>query len=172
MWWRAVLGVALLSVGAAGCGTLDPPRTQRYTMSSDAMRPKLQAGEAFEARVVAAGTYKPTAGDVVVFRAPDSWERGGGYSVARVVAVGGFVIACCDVQGRVTVDGVALDEPYLGENASLDASPDMGRCVSRRFGPVTVEAGTVFLMGDSRGVSMDSRCLGTVPTDRVVAVIG
>lgn len=88
-----------------------------------------------------------------------------------MVAVEGFVIACCDIEGRVTVDGVALDEPYLGENSSIEQPPEAGRCISRRFGPVEVEAGHVFVMGDSRGISMDSRCLGALPTDRVIAVV-
>ncbi|MEV4510918.1 signal peptidase I [Dactylosporangium sp. NPDC049525] len=169
MWSRVLLGMALLS---AGCGAApELPETRRYTMSTDAMQPLLTSGQTFTAKVVAEGTYRPTVGDVVVFRAPDSWGRGSGPSVARVVAVEGFVVACCDVDGRVTVDGVALNEPYLGENSSIDAPPDAGRCVSRRFGPVTVEAGRVFVMGDSRGLSMDSRCLGALPTDRVIAVM-
>ena len=81
------------------------------------------------------------------------------------------MIACCDVDGRVTVDGVALNEPYIGEDSSLDAPPDAGHCTPRRFGPVTVEPGHVFVLGDSRGISMDSRCLGTVPNDRVIGVL-
>jgi signal peptidase I len=168
-WSRALLSVALLS---AGCGPVpSPPETKRYTMPTDAMRPTLTSGQTFTAKVVAAGAYRPTPGDVVVFRPPDSWGRGPGPSVARVIAVEGSVIACCDVEGRVTVDAVALDEPYLGENSPVDASPDASRCISRRFGPVTVEPGHVFVMGDSRGMSMDSRCLGTLPTGRVVAAM-
>lgn len=164
-----MLGAVLLT---AACGAAPQlPQIERYTMSTDAMQPLLKAGQTFKAKVVAAGTYRPTAGDVVVFRPPESWDRGSGPSVARVVAVEGFVIACCDVEGRVTVDGVALKEPYIGEDSPIDAPPDAGRCISRRFGPLTVEAGTVFVMGDSRGLSMDSRCLGGLPTDRVIAVL-
>lgn len=152
-----------------GCAATDVPQTKRYTISSGAMQPKLKAGEEFTARVVAPGTYRPTPGDVVVFRSPDSW--GGGTEVKRVVAVEGFVIACCVVDGRVTLDGLPLDEPYLGENSPIDLEPNPAQCGPRRFSPVTVEPGHVFVMGDSRGVSVDSRCRGTVPVDRVVAVV-
>jgi signal peptidase I len=169
MWSRSLLCVALLLTGCNAAPNL--PETKRYTMPTDAMRPLLTSGQTFTAKVVDAGSYRPTAGDVVVFHPPKSWGRGSGPSVARVVAVEGFVIACCDVEGRVTVDGVALDEPYLGENSSLNASPDSGQCISRRFGPVTVEADHVFVMGDSRGLSMDSRCLGALPTRLVIAVM-
>ncbi len=139
-------------------------------MPTDAMKPRFSAGQRFTAKPVAAGGYRPRAGDVVVFRAPDSWGRRG-LSVARVVAVGGTVVACCDVDGSVTVDGVTLDEPYLGENSPIDATATVERCYGRRFGPVRVEPGHVFVMGDSRGISVDSRCKGTVPDDRIVAVV-
>ncbi|MFC5003650.1 signal peptidase I [Dactylosporangium cerinum] len=154
----------------AGC-VADGPKTKQYSVGTDAMQPKLRANQPFTAKVVKAGTYKPTPGDVVVFRNPEKWGPGDDKSVKRVIAVEGFVIACCDVNGRVTVDGVGLDEPYLGENASLDVSPEAGKCASRRFGPVTVEAGHVFVMGDSRAVSVDSRCLGTVPNANVIGVV-
>ncbi|MGI5182688.1 signal peptidase I [Dactylosporangium sp. CA-152071] len=162
---RILLCAALL---LAGCTAADD--RVEYTMATDAMKPKFSADQRFTAKRVPPGSYQPHAGDVVVFTAPSSWDRRGA-SVARVVAVGGSEIACCDVRGWVTVDGIALDEPYLGENSDLDVLPD-DRCASRRFGPVHVATGHVFLMGDSRGMSMDSRCLGTVPSDRIVAVAG
>jgi hypothetical protein len=70
---------------------------------------------------------------VVVFRAPESWADTAGHDlVKRVVATGGQTVTCCDPTGKVMVDGAALDEPYLGDNA-----------------PVDVPAGQVFLLGDT-----------------------
>jgi signal peptidase I len=116
----------------------------------------------------------PRPGDVVVFRAPDTWqpeivasppsnwftgallEAGRAVGIAppaeddlvkRVIAVGGQTVQCCDDQGRVTVDGEPLDEPYLYENTPLDR---------RWFGPVTVPRGRLFVMGDHRSISADS----------------
>lgn len=77
--------------------------------------------------------------------------------IKRVVGVEGDVIQCCDPQGRVTVNGVAIDEPYLFENDP-----------PQPFGPVTVPKGHVFVMGDHRNRSSDSRVNGTVPTDKII----
>jgi signal peptidase I len=113
-------------------------------------------------------------GDVVVFRDPGGWLDGGqpgrggliglirdglvfvGLAPAageedlikRVIGVGGDKVACCDAQGRVTVNGVPLNEPYLypGDKPSEE-----------KFGPFTVPAGELWVMGDHRSVSEDSR---------------
>jgi len=98
-------------------------------------------------------------GDVVVFTSPED----GGPAVKRVVAVAGQTVALRDAV--LHVDGVAVDEPQV----------DLSRIDGTWFGPVTVPAATVFVLGDSRGVSIDSRVYGSVPLDdvrgRVVAAI-
>ncbi|ADP79145.1 signal peptidase I [Pseudofrankia inefficax] len=76
--------------------------------------------------------------------------------IKRVIGVGGDTVACCDAQGRVMVNGKALDEGYLFEN---DAQP---------FGPVKVPKGQLWVMGDHRSASSDSRANGTIPTSAVV----
>jgi hypothetical protein len=62
-----------------------------------------------------------------------------------------------------------LDEPYIAENAPLNLL-DEG-CRPRRFAPVAVALGELFLMDDHRATAEDSRCLGTVPVSAVVAVV-
>lgn len=91
--------------------------------------------------------------------------------VKRVIAVGGDRIACCDAKDRITVNGVALDESaYLKPGSTTDQV---------RF-DVLVPQGRVFVMGDNRGDSADSRyhldvANGSVSLDsvvgRVVAVV-
>jgi signal peptidase I len=85
--------------------------------------------------------------------------------VKRVVGLPGDTVACCDPQGRVTVNSVPLNESsYVHDDSywagSCPKTPDPG---SRCFGPVLVAAGTLWVLGDHRSVSDDSRRHLTAP---------
>ncbi len=103
-------------------------------------------------------------GEVVVFVAPVSWRRPGEKDfIKRVVGLPGDRVACCDSAGRVTVNNVALTEPYV----------DSGDRPSVTSFDVTVPTGRLFVLGDHRSVSADSRRhladdLGTIPESSVV----
>ncbi len=107
------------------------------------------------------------------------------YTVKRVIGLPGDQVACCSSDGRVTVDGEALDEPYVYEDlpfaaGSLDcaSSPRSTRC----FPEITVPAANLLVLGDHRSQSADSvigcrgaadgpECVRLVPTERVVGPV-
>lgn len=76
--------------------------------------------------------------------------------IKRVIGLPGDVVEGSD--GSVFVNGVRLDEPYLKQ-------PDLP---IRPFGPVTVPVDSLFVMGDNRRASQDSRFFGPIPVDDVV----
>ena len=85
--------------------------------------------------------------------------------IKRVIGIPGDTVACC-TDGRVTVNGQALTEPYVfvdGEDTSID-----GHGPQDTFDPVLVPDNHLFVMGDHRNQSSDSRYNGTIPQTAVV----
>ncbi|RLK55528.1 signal peptidase I [Actinokineospora cianjurensis] len=141
---------------------------------------------------------EPEPGEVVVFGRPDTWNRSEfvtarsdngfvrwlqgvgakfGFAapdeddvVKRVIAVGGQTVECCDDANHVLVDGKPLDEPYIYWDPERNQQQD-------EFKPVTVPQGKLFVMGDNRGNSADSRVQGgggqngLVPVDNVIGKV-
>lgn len=157
----------------AGCGAVSAVSgVDRYKQAGGSMEPTIAIGQVITVRKVGRG-YQPRHGDIVLFHGTDKWSATPASTVflKRVVAVGGEVIACCDSAGRVTINNSPLDEPYVADDSPLDVDPTPERCGPRRFDPVTVPSDMVFLMGDHRMVSQDSRCAGPVPATSVFAVM-
>lgn len=117
---------------------------QPYTVPTDSMAPTVNAGDRVLAQRIDGDQVKR--GDIVVFRDPVWGELP---MAKRVVGVGGDTVKCCDGQGRLTVNGTAVDEPYLRQGARERASfPSFEAAVPQ---------GHLFLLGDHRDQSLDSR---------------
>lgn len=130
------------------------------------MEPTILVGDqVFAQRVSAHLGDTPEVGDIVVFKNPIS-DSSHEILVKRVVARAGQTVDMID--GQVYVDGVALKEPYVvGESYPL---PMQAPGVSIDY-PYVVPEGSLWMMGDNRENSSDSRYFGAVPTDNVVGTV-
>ena len=98
-------------------------------------------------------------GDIIVFDPPPTWAQADGTPfIKRVIGVGGDVIEIKD--HKVYVDSHPLSEPYLFENQPTD--PTGGQATW------TIPQGELFVMGDHRSNSADSRVFGPVPVAQVI----
>jgi signal peptidase I len=91
--------------------------------------------------------------------------------IKRVIGVGGDTVACCDAQGRVMVNGKSLNEPYVYDNSPFTPGPNGEKRQFSGTGDVRsikVPKGQLFVMGDHRGDSSDSRFNGTIPESKVI----
>jgi signal peptidase I len=123
-----------------------------FRVTSGSMSPTLTAGDHVLVDKLS-GRWRPSeVGDLVVFHEP----QGGELAVKRIVALEGSTVALED--GVLHVDGVPQREPGI----------DLKGVDSVYFGPVAVAAGAVFVMGDNRGDSIDSRTYGAIPIDELV----
>jgi len=164
---------------------------QAFFIPSDSMENTLLTGDRVLVNKFASHFGEVKRGEVVVFRDPGGWLPAGTDNdsqnpivkgvkdvfvfvgllpsssekdlIKRVVGVPGDKVACC-TNGKVTVNGIPLDEPYLypGDKPS-----------DRQFS-VTVPPNRLWVMGDHRSLSADSRVHmsdpgnGTIPEDNVV----
>ncbi|SBT53194.1 signal peptidase I [Micromonospora auratinigra] len=167
---------------------------QAFFIPSGSMENTLLIGDRVLVNKVVYDVRDPVRGEVVVFRGTDKWvaqeapapptnfagkvgrtlgdlvgvsRPGEKDFIKRVIGVPGDRVRCCD-DGRVVVNGVPLDEPYVSENSPLELPPNPKECRSRQFTEVVVPPGQIFVMGDHRLVSQDARCQGPVPIDNVV----
>ncbi|MGO1925073.1 MAG: signal peptidase I [Brachybacterium tyrofermentans] len=142
---------------------------QPFRVPSASMEPTLLPGDVLLADRSERG--RADRGDIVVFDgtgyfAPSA-EDGDRYWVKRVIATGGDRVTCCDEGGQLTVNGRALAEPYLRD----DMAP------SEIEFDLEVPEGRMFVLGDNRSDSTDSRHLlgapggGMIPVDRVVGEV-
>jgi len=147
-----------------------------FYIPSGSMEHTLELNDRILVNQLVPGVVAVKRGDIVVFRDPGGWlnlpasatqtepgpigkalqlvglaaDTSADYVVKRVIGIGGSRVACCDAEGRVTVNGVALDEPYI-------VIPEGEARASAIDFDVTVPEGAVWVMGDNRYSSKDSR---------------
>ena len=165
MLWRALdfllyLVLIVLIMFSIRTVLIDPVRVDGKSMLDT-----LVDGEVMLVDRTAYAFKSPARGDVVLCYYPDEYYESQGLQYAtrvkRVIAVGGDTIETID--GAVYVNGEKIDEPYL--------SPD--RIGGQYVRPQRIPEGCVYVMGDNRSVSRDSRyeTVGPIPLFRVVGKV-
>jgi signal peptidase I len=149
---NAVL-IALLVAIVLGLLVVRPLVAEPFRIPSASMAPTIQAGDHVLADKRAYDDALPARGDLAVFHAPTPSRD---VTLKRVIALPGDRVAIED--GVLVLNGRRVREPYADPSA-ID---------SEFFGPVTVRPGTVFVLGDNRADSIDSRDFGAVPADRLI----
>jgi signal peptidase I len=153
---------------------------QAFSIPSGSMEDTLLIGDRVLVSKLTPGPFALHHGDVVVFKDPGGWlfasptadetpvrralttvgllpEDYGEHLIKRVIGLPGDQVACCDAQGRLTVNGVGVDETYV--RAGNKPSDD-------KFS-ITVKAGDLWVMGDNRSQSEDSRRHPTINDGQV-----
>lgn len=168
---------------------------QAFFIPSGSMEDTLIAGDRVLVNKVVYNLREPTRGEVVVFKGTEAWaplvadeetslfarigrtfgdlvgvsQPGEKDFIKRVIGVPGDVVSCCDPEGRVLVNGEPINEAYVIRDSPLIEAEDGVRdCRAREFDDVVVEPGNLFVLGDHRQRSQDSRCQGQIPIDNVI----
>ncbi|HET7532593.1 MAG TPA: signal peptidase I [Nocardioidaceae bacterium] len=184
-WWQETF--LLLSLALGTSIVVKAFFMQMFFVPSASMNPELVEEDRILVEKISMWDGGVERGDVVVFEDPGGWLGAtpeptgfqeflsllglypeGGHLVKRVIAVGGERVVCCDKKGRLTVDGAPLDEQeYLRT----------GTAPSQKQFDVVVPEDAVWVMGDNRSNSQDSRFhlsdpgKGSVPLDNVVGKV-
>lgn len=158
--WVLVFAIAL------GCMTL--VRTfvvEMFVVPSASMEDTILIGDQLVGEKVSLAMGEPVQpGQIVIFRNPDP-ASDNDILIKRVIATGGQTVDL--LNGHVVVDGTMLDEPYTQGGSYPLVEQAAGVEVSF---PYTVPEGCIWVMGDNRENSADSRFFGAVSADDVIAV--
>lgn len=128
---------------------------QVYVIPSGSMEDTIQIDDYVFANKLTFTHRDPQAGDIVTFQDITGEDR---VLIKRVIAVGGQTVDLKD--GKVVVDGQVLDEPY-----TTGASYPLNSTISY---PYTVPEDSLWVMGDNREHSSDSRMFGAIPVSSVL----
>lgn len=191
-WMSVIETVAILVLALLLSWTIKTFLVQPFSIPSGSMNATLLVGDRVLVSKTVPEVFDVHRGDIVVFKDPGNWLAGvsspqdatgprkwlnkgltvvgilpqdaGDHLIKRVIGVGGDKVVCCDAQGRVSVNGVSIDEPYIAP----------GSIPSEIEFSVDVPQGKLWVMGDNRQQSADSRYHmnepdhGFVPLDNVV----
>ncbi|MDR2586878.1 MAG: signal peptidase I [Coriobacteriales bacterium] len=136
----------------------------QYEIPTGSMEPTIEINDRLFAEKLSYRFAEPTPGDIVTFHDPT--RKNGGLDrvlIKRCIAVSGQTVDL--VNGAVVVDGVSLNEPYTHGQPSNPLNPMSGVEIDY---PYTVPEGSIWVMGDNRMDSSDSRYFGPITRDELI----
>lgn len=153
---RVVIEIVVIVAIAIGLATLVTHFViQPYEIPSGSMEDTIEIGDRVFSEKVTYAFGEPKRGDIITFTDPADPDR---ILIKRVVATEGQTVELRN--GLVYVDGAPLNEPYTLDRPSEDLNSGITY-------PYTVPDGYVWVMGDNRTNSADSRAFGAVPVDSI-----
>ncbi len=160
-WSRTFLSVLIMVLAVAGLTVLlrtfvfDP-----YEIPSGSMEETIMPGDMVFSEKISYRMHGVQAGDIVTFDDP---EVAGRVLIKRVIATGGQTVDLKD--GKVVIDGKQIDEPYTNGKPSYPLTRT-ARGIDISY-PYTIPEDCVWVMGDNRTSSQDSRYFGAVTVSSI-----
>ncbi len=136
---------------------------QPYKVEQQSMEQTLEPGQYVLVDKLTPRFDDYSRGDIVVFHAPEDWSSDDTPFIKRVIGEGGDTIDIRD--GEVYVNDIVIDEPYVFADEDGEPQPTDGGIDQATW---TVPDGELFLMGDHRSNSADSRTFGPVEVDQII----
>jgi signal peptidase I len=131
------------------------PRGKAYKLPAQSMAPTLIVGDHIMVNKKYYTNKNPERGDIVIFPYPPTPKKD---YIKRVIGLGGEIIEIR--KNQVYINGQPLEESYIQASNKLKGTTH--RVPGSEFGPVTVPDGKLFVLGDNRDNSVDSRMFGFV----------
>ena len=166
-WWSffivmTVLMVVFYLLNPSGTDTWDPRARilgfKTYHIPSASMSPTLVRGDYILVKTFAYSSTQPEITDVVVYKTPTNRNQD---FVGRVLARAGDSIAVID--SIAVVNGEPREEDYILKSSE--------NCRIKNFDQVVVPEGSLFIMGDNRCNSLDSRMFGFVSDNKLIGQV-
>jgi signal peptidase I len=149
-WTVLALSVAgIISTSGVAVHTI----SGAFTQGGASMRPTLEPGD----ELITTTASDLRRGDIILFHLPAKVDPARQLVSKRVIGLPRDSVSCCDADGRITVNGTPLTEDYIdtGGNSAIPFT-------------VTLTAGEVWVLGDDRGISLDSRGYGPIALADIV----
>lgn len=161
--WVAVIGTAFIVAFVIKVFLF-----QAYYIPSPSMEPSLDVGDRVIVNKLSYELHDVNRGDMIVFENPSTLSGEISDLIKRVVALPGETLQVQD--GKVYIDGNLMIEPYLDDSADTYGFNMPDGCIGPKgsINQCVIPDGHVFVMGDNRGNSRDSRIFGPINIEAIV----